>query len=83
MARQQRLQLTLRDRIDRREWTNQPLTVTADPDDTATLVDHVIAMARDLDHRGNGAPWWAGQYAVRVQGLEETWRDFEVVGGGA
>ena len=71
------------DRVGNRIWKHQPVTVTADPDDTATLVGHVIEMARELDNRGSGDPWWASQYAARVQGLDETWRDFEVIGGGA
>lgn len=81
MARQQRLKLTLKDRVDGREWTNQSVTVQADPDDHAALVHHMVELARQLTHRGNGAPWWIKQYSVRVQGLDETWRDFEVVGG--
>lgn len=83
MADKQRLKLTLRDRVGNRVWKHQPLTVTADPDDTATLQGHVIEMARDLDNRGGGDPWWASQYAAHVEGLDETWRDFEVIGGGA
>lgn len=82
MARPQRLKLTLRDRVGHREWTHQAITVTADPDETATLVSHLKAMARDLDNRDSG-DWWAGQYAIRVQGLDEAWRDFEITGGGA
>lgn len=85
MARQQRLKLTLRDRIQNRAWTHQPLVVTADPDDTRALIGHLIEMARDPQraNRGAGDPWWAGQYAARVQGLDEEWRDFEVFGGGS
>lgn len=81
MARRQRLELTLRDRVGKREWTGQRLTITADPDDTKTLSQFCEDMARDLDHRGNGDPWWAKQYAVRVKGLDEQWRDFVVAGG--
>lgn len=82
MARQQRLKLTLRDRLDGREWTHQSVEVTADPEDHAVIVDHMIALARELTHRGNGAPWWIEQYAVKVHYLEEEWRDdFVVVGG--
>ena len=85
MATAQRLKLTLRDRVENRVWTHQPLEVFADPEDTRTLAGFVIEMARDpqLANRGNGEPWWAGQYAARVQGLDETWRDFEIIGGGA
>lgn len=85
MARQQRLKLTLRDRVGNRVWKHQPLVVTADPDDTPTLVGYVIEMARDTNraNRGGGDPWWAAQYAARVQGLDEQWRDFEVFGGEA
>jgi hypothetical protein len=81
MADRQRLKLTLRDRIGKREWTHQAVTVTADPEDLPAIVEHLVEMARDLDHRGQGAPWWIEQYAVRVQGLDQEWRDFEVVGG--
>lgn len=82
MARSQRLKLILRDRIGQREWTHQAVTVTADPEDLPAIVDHLVKMARDLDHRGQGAPWWIEQYAVCVQYLDEEWRDdFEVVGG--
>ena len=87
MARQQRLKLTLRDRVSGSVWKHQPIEITADPDDTDTLVAHLIEMTRDrtLANRGGGNPWWAHQYAARVQGLDpgETWRDFEVIGGGA
>ena len=85
MARVQRLKLTLRDRVGNRIWKHQPLEVLADPEDTATLVCHVVEMARDpqLANRGSGDAWWAAQYAARVQGLDEEWRDFEVFGGGA
>jgi hypothetical protein len=85
MARQQRLKLTLRDRVGGGVWKHQALVVTADPEDVKTLVGYVIQMARDpqLANRGGGEPWWAEQYAARVEGLDETWRDFEVIGGGA
>ena len=85
MARQQRLKLTLRDRVGGGVWKHQPLEVFADPEDIPTLQRHVIEMARDSDraNRGGGEAGWAEQYAARVQGLDETWRDFEVIGGGA
>lgn len=81
MARQQRLKLTLRDRVGNRVWKHQTLTITADPEDVPTLQGRVIEMARDLDNRGGGEPWWASQYAAHVEGLDE-WQDFEVIGGG-
>lgn len=81
MAHSQRLKLTLKDRTDGREWTHQTVVVKADPDDHAALTEHLIALARDLDRRGTGAPWWVDRYSVRVEGLDETWRDFVVVGG--
>lgn len=81
MARPQRLKLTLKDRLDGREWTNQPREVTADPEDHAAIVEQMIEMARELTHRGQGEPWWIKQYAVRVRCLDEAWRDdFVVVG---
>lgn len=84
MADKQRLRLTLRDRVGKREWTHQAIEITADPDDHKTLLQFMEDMARDLDRRGTaGEPWWIGQYAVRVQGLDQEWRDFEIAGGGA
>lgn len=80
MAHEQRLKLTLRNVGADRTWTNQPLTITADPDDTATLRSHVEQLARDLDGR-TGDPWWADQYKLHVQGLDQEWRDFWIAGG--
>lgn len=81
MANKQRLQLTLRHRPSGREWTGQRLDITADPDDHKTLLQFAEDMARELDHRGSGGdPWWIGQYSVRVQGLDQEWRAFEVAG---
>lgn len=83
MARQQRLKLTLRDRVGNRVWKHQAITVEADPEDTPALERHVIQMARDLDNRGGGEPWWAEQYAAKVEYVDRSGEDFEVIGGGA
>lgn len=80
MAHQQRLKLTLRNTVADRTWTNQPVEITADPDDHKTIRATLEQMARDLDSR-TGEPWWKVQYQVRVQGLEQEWRDFVVPGG--
>ena len=83
MAKPQRLKLTLRNRENGKVWKFQPLTIVADPEDIEPLQRRVVEMARDLDSRGSGEAWWADQYAAQVQGLDQTWRDFEVFGGGA
>ncbi|MFI5729157.1 hypothetical protein ACIA49_03485 [Kribbella sp. NPDC051587] len=80
MAHRQRLRLTLRNRNNDREWKHQPVEVTEDPDDHDALLKHLEAMARDLDRRGSGDPWWIDQYELRVQGLDQAWRDFRIVG---
>lgn len=80
MAQEQRLKLTLRNAMNDRTWTNQTREVTADPDDHHTLRGYLEQMARDIDHR-TGEPWWRVQYTVRVQGLDQEWRDFVVPGG--
>jgi hypothetical protein len=82
MAHQQRLKLTLRNVVNDRTWDGKNYTreVTADPDDHDTLRGYLEQMARDIDHR-TGEPWWKVQYTVRVQGLEQEWRDFTVPGG--
>jgi hypothetical protein len=80
MAHQQRLKLTLRNVVNDRTWTNQTREVTADPDDHDTLRGYIEQMARSLDSR-TGEPWWRVQYEVRVQGLDQAWRDFTVPGG--
>lgn len=77
MAHRQRLRLTLRKRSNGYEW--RPIEVTEDPDDHDAMLEHLDAMARDLDGR-TGNPWWRDQYEVRVQGLEQEWRDFRVAG---
>lgn len=79
MAHAQRLKLTLRNRSNGREWTGQRVEVTEDPDDHAALLKHLEAMARDLDGR-RGETWWIGEYELRVQGLDQEWRDFRLVG---
>lgn len=73
MARQ-RLKLTLRNVVSDRTWVNQPLIVTADPEDHSTIQPLIEQMARSLDGR-TGDPWWITQYQVRCQGLDQTWRD--------
>lgn len=83
MADKQKLKLTLRHRGDGRIWKHQPVEIYADPDDRVALNDALIEMARDLDKLGSGSAWWADKYAARVQGIDETWRDFEIIGGGA
>lgn len=80
MAHAQRLKLTLRNTVADRTWTNQPVEITADPDDHKTIRATLVEMARDLDSR-TGEPWWKVQYQVRVQGLDQEWRDFVVPGG--
>lgn len=82
MAQAQRLKLTLRNVVNDRTWDGSKYTreITADPDDHATIRGYLEQMARDLDHR-TGEPWWKVQYTVRVQGLDQTWRDFTVPGG--
>lgn len=80
MAHQQRLKLTLRNVMNDRTWTNQAMEVTADPEDHDTLRAYLEQMARNLDGR-TGEPWWKVQYTVRVQGLDQEWRDFTVPGG--
>jgi hypothetical protein len=80
VAHQQRLKLTLRNVVSDRTWTNQPREVTADPDDHRTIRAYLEQMARDLDGR-SGEPWWKVQYTVRVQGLDQEWRDFTLAGG--
>jgi len=79
---QERLKLTLRNVVNDRTWSGKNYTreVTADPDDHDALRAYLEQMARDLDHR-TGEPWWKVQYTVRVQGLDQTWRDFTVPGG--
>lgn len=74
MAHAQRLKLTLRNHVTDRTWTGQPLTITADPDDHAAILQHLEPMARNLDGR-TGEPWWRDQYTLRVQNLEQEWRD--------
>ena len=81
MAHQQRLKLTLRNVVSDRTWVNQSVEITADPEDHAAIRDHIEQMARDLDGM-NGEPWWLHHYKVRVEGLEQTWRDFWLPGGG-
>lgn len=82
MANQQRLKLTLRNVTNDRTWTGKHNTreVTADPEDHAAIRDYLEQMARSLDGR-TGEPWWRVQYEVRVEGLDETWREFTVPGG--
>jgi hypothetical protein len=82
MAHQQRLKLTLRNVVNDRTWTGTNYTreVTADPEDHDTLRGYLEQMARSLDGR-TGEPWWRVQYEVRVEGLDQTWRDFTVPGG--
>lgn len=79
MAHQQRLKLTLRNVTNDRTWKHHPLEVTADPDDHDAIRRHIEHMARSLEHR-TGEPWWRVQYEARVQGLDETWRDFTIPG---
>ena len=80
MANEQRLRLTLRDRQDGREWTGQRLDVREDPENFGALLKHLENLARSLDHRTGDAVYWIDRYEVRVQGLEEAWRDFRVAG---
>lgn len=80
MADPQRLKLTLRNITNDRTWTNQTRDITADPDDHAAIREALEQMARSIDGR-TGEPWWRVQYEVRVQGLDQTWRDFTVPGG--
>lgn len=81
MADQQRLKLTLRNRTNGRTWTHQPIEITADPDNHAALHEQLVGMARSLDGR-TGEPWWDSQYEIRVQGIDQAWRDFTLPGGG-
>lgn len=80
MANEQRLRLTLKDRQDGREWTGQRLDVREDPDDFDALLQHLENLARSLDHRTGDAEHWIERYQIRVQSLEETWRDFPLAG---
>jgi hypothetical protein len=80
MADQQRLKLTLRNVMNDRTWTNQPIEVTVDPDDHRTIRGYIEQLARSLDGR-TGEPWWRVQYEARVQGLDQEWRNFTVPGG--
>ena len=80
MAHQQRLKLTLRNVVNDRTWTSQSREVTADPEDHREIRGYIEQMARSLDGR-TGEPWWRVQYEVRVQGLDQEWRDFTVPGG--
>jgi hypothetical protein len=80
MANEQRLRLTLRDRQDGREWTGQRLDVREDPENINALVKHLENLARSLDHRTGEAVHWIDRYEIRVQGLDEGWRDYNVAG---
>lgn len=81
MAHVQRLKLTLRNVASDRTWTGQPLTISADPDDTEAIRENAEQMARDLDHR-TGDPWWLKQYTLHVQGIDQEWRDFWISAAG-
>lgn len=80
MANEQRLRLTLRDRQDGREWTGQRLDVREDPENFDALLKHLENLARNLDHRTGEAVHWIDRYEIRVQGLDEAWRDFKLAG---
>lgn len=82
MAHQQRLKLTLRNVVADRTWDSKAhkREITADPDDHAAIRPYIEQMARDLEGR-TGEPWWRVQYSVRVQGIDQEWRDFTVLGG--
>jgi hypothetical protein len=82
MADRQKLKLTLRNIASDRTWTNQPLTIDADPDDTDNLREHGVQMACDLDGRSSGNLWWADQYKVHVEGIDQTWWNFWISVGG-
>jgi len=82
MAHRQRLKLTLKNVVNGREWTHQAIEITADPDNHDEIRPHIVQLARDLDGQGNGNPWWADQYKVHVQGIDQPWRDFWLPGGG-
>lgn len=82
MAHVQRLKLTLRNHVTDRTWTGQPLTIQADPEDTAAILEHLEPMARNLDHRTGDADHWRRDYTLRVQGLEQEWRDEWISGAG-
>lgn len=81
MADAQRLKLTLRNVGSDRTWVDQPLTITADPEDHPAIRAHIEQMARDLDGRTDG-PWWLDHYKIHVQGIEQHWWDFWLSGGG-
>lgn len=81
MADQQRLKLTLRNVMNDRTWTGQPLTVTADPDDHRAIRGYIEQLARSLDGR-TGEPWWRVQYEARVRYLDQEWRDDVTIPGG-
>lgn len=73
MAKRQRLKLTLKNVVTDREWVHQPRVIVADPEDPLHILDFLDEMARELDGRsGRG---WTDQYSVKVQPLDETWRD--------
>lgn len=78
MAHEQRLKLTLRNRTNDREWKWEAVEVTEDPDDHDALLKHMEQMARDIDGRSSSG--WLHEYELRVQGLEQEWRDFRLVG---
>jgi hypothetical protein len=78
MAELQRLKLTLHNQVTDRTWTDQPLEVTADPDDYAGLMEYLDQMARDLD--GRWAHGWRHEYRMRIQGVEQHWVDRWIAG---
>lgn len=81
MATQTRLKLTLRNVVSDRTWTNQPLEITADPEDHDLIRGHIEQLARDLDGR-TGHPWWFDHYKLHVQGIDQHWWDYWITGGG-
>lgn len=63
--------------VDGLEWP--AVRVTADPLDTAALLDHLEESARSLDRRGPGAGWLDG-YSMRVVPIAHSWDAFVVQG---
>lgn len=82
VADRQRLKVTLKKISNDREWTHQSVEITADPENHDEIRPEIIRLARELDGRGNGDPWWADQYKGHVQGIDQHWWDFWLPGGG-
>jgi hypothetical protein len=80
MADKERLELTLRNTANGREWTGDRVEVMEDPDDYPAILKHLPALARALDgHRGEDL----SRYSLRVIGIDRRWRDFVLPGSGA